>query len=111
MYRKILDLTDTVACQPREDPGPAEGRQLALFPDTTEIASCGERSAAESLALGVLMKETPIQAHTTEVNSNRALGEHLVCDLPFDHAHMQLRQDTAGIRSLASAIRRLTDRH
>ncbi|MCF3105445.1 hypothetical protein IPZ58_28210 [Streptomyces roseoverticillatus] len=111
VYRKVLDLTDTVAREPYEAPGPAEGRQLELFSDTTtESASSGKWSAAESLMFRMLIKEALLQTLTAGVNDDRMLGEHLVCGLPLDHACMQLLQDLGGIRSLALAAQRLFDR-
>lgn len=110
VYRKILDLTDIVACEPHDGLGPAGGRQLELFSDTTtETASSGKWSAAESFTFRMLIKEALLQTLTAGVNKDRALGEYLVCGLPLDHACMQLQRDLGGILSLASAALRLVD--
>ncbi|MEV5950364.1 zinc-ribbon domain-containing protein [Streptomyces sp. NPDC051993] len=107
VYEKILDLTGAAFCEPPGEPGPAE--QLELFSGTTEAA--GERSAAESPAVRLLVKEALLHSHATGVNIDRALGEYLAGELSVTRACMKAAQGLGGTRALLLALSKLMGGH
>lgn len=110
VYRKIVEVTPELVPESSDDPEPADGTQLQLFPDDPPAPGTAHkdvRSQAQRIALNALVMEALLQLQTMSVNSDLALGKQLVCGRPAEDVLTVLRQDLGGVLALSHAAHRI----